>query len=256
MGHPTKLKQAALALLTLLFLLLSVLVVVKIRSEWKSYNFIGQSAEFPHTISISGEGKVTAIPDIATLTIGLMTERSTVAAAQQENTEKMNKIIADLKTQGIEDADIKTTNYNIYPNYDYNPTGRVLRGYHVDQNVTIKIRDLKKVSTILEIAGQSGANNVSGINFTIDDPEAYRQEARLAAITQAREKAEKLAEAAGVTLGKVVSFSESSGGYPEPYPVYARSYADAAVGLGGAAPEIEVGSNEVVVNATVTFEIY
>ncbi len=237
-----------------LMVLLIVAGIFLIRNWYKSYYYIGQ-AETRDTISIQGMGKVTAIPDIATFTVGIQTEKYTVAAAQKENTDKMNEIIKALKEMGVEEEDIKTSQYNIYPQYNWNEGQRTLRGYQVTQSVTIKVRDLDKVGDIFARAGELGANNVGGLQFTIDDPEEYKQEARLKALENAKEKAEALADAADVKLGKVVGFSESSGGTP--YPSY-RSY-DLGLGAGMAeeavAPDIEAGSTEIIIYVNVNYQV-
>ena len=122
----------------------------------------------------------------------------------------MNTFIKDLKGLDIEKEDITTTSYNIYPRYDYNSGKQTLRGYEVSQNVSVKIRDLEKVSDVLSLVSKNNLNQVGGLNFTFDDPEELKQEARVLALGNATEKAEALADVAGVKLGKIVSFSESS----------------------------------------------
>ncbi|MBU1165117.1 SIMPL domain-containing protein [Patescibacteria group bacterium] len=245
--------KTGMALKTLLVLFLVLYLGTLIRNEWKEFNYIGKSEEFPHIISISGEGKVVAIPDIAKTSVGIRTEKLNVANAQTENTTKMNALIKEIKGMGVDDKDIQTTSYNIYPRYDWRDGISILRGYSVEQSVTIKIRDLEKIGDILTAAGQGGANQVSGISFDVDDPEALRQQAREEAIKNAKEKAESLAKVAGVKLGKVVSFSESTSGQAPKY--YAMEAMDAGIGGGSGVPEIEAGSMEIIITATVGYEI-
>jgi len=224
------------------------------RNELKEHDYIGRPSAERDTITISGEGRVTAIPDIATTSIGVQTERTTVAAAQKENTEKMNTIIERLKDLGIEKEDIKTTSYNVYPVYDYNRGTRTDRGFSVDQRVTVKIRDLDKTGEVLAAAAELGANQVGGLNFTVDEPEELRQDARLEALEAAKKKADALTKAAGVKLGGIVGFNEGSAGYPQ--PVYRALSLEAYGGADTAvSPEIEQGSQEVVVTVSVTYEI-
>ena len=240
-----------------LLMLVSVWFLGQIRNDAKEYRYIGKPTDILDTISIAGEGKVTAIPDIATIDVGVMTEAKEVSVAQKQNTEKMNAITKKVKDQGVEDKDIQTTNYQIYPQYDYYPNGRQqLRGYQVTQSARIKIRDLSKSGAILSLAGEAGANQVSGVSFTIDDPEALKQQAREKALDNARQKAKSLADHAGVKLGKIVSFSESDNGSP-PYPIYARAE---ALGVGGGldampSPKVESGSLDIQVNVDVSYEI-
>lgn len=244
----------------LAMVILTLLVIgeaVYIGNSIKSGRYIGRASNIRDTISMNGEGKITAIPDIANVTIGINVEKKSVAEAQKENTNKFNALLAQFKKQGIDSKDIKTTDYRINPVYDYTSSrGQTLRGYEVNQSVSIKIRNLDKISDVLDIAGQGGANQVSGLTFSIDDPEKLRQQAREKAFANAREKAAALAEVSGVKLGKVVSFSESGGNQPQPYPMY---YAKDSLGMGGAGPilpSIEGGSLDIVVNANITYEIY
>jgi uncharacterized protein YggE len=240
---------------SILILVLIVAGVFLIRNWNKSYDYIGKG-DIRDTISLDGEGKVTAIPDIATFTVGVQTQKKQVTEAQKENTEKMNKIVAALKDLGVKGEDIKTTDYNIYPQYEW-PDGRqILQGYQVTQNVLVKVRDLTKVGDLFAKAGELGANNVGNLTFTIDEPEKYRQEARIKAIANAKEKAEALAEATGIKLGKIISFSESNN---YPLPMY-NSY-NKVMGMGGGSetampsPDIQSGNQEVVVNVFVSYEV-
>lgn len=231
---------------------LGVWLGFKARNEARQYKFIGVPIE-SHVISVNGEAKITTVPDIAAIDLGTTIERSTVAAAQKENTRIMNALTDKLKGFGVESKDLQTTNYTIFPAYDWNNGRQTLRGYTVSQNLHVKIRMLDKVGDIIGAAGELGANQIGGINFTIDDPAKIRAEARVKALEAAKEKAEALAKVAGVTLRRVVSFQES--GDNQPMPIYANYAKMEAVGLGGAAPSVEAGSTDVVVNVTVTYEI-
>lgn len=219
----------------------------------KSYQYIGKPTAERDTIAISGQGKMTGIPDVAAVGVGLTTEKADVKSAQTENTAKMNRLIANLKNLGVESKDIQTSYYNIYPQYDWPNGKQVLRGYQVSQGVSIKIRNLDKIGDILAAAGENGANQVSGLSFNIDDPEVLRQDARIKALENAKEKADALARVAGVKLGKIVSFSE----YAEtPISSY-KALEGYGYGGGGemAAPTVESGSMDVVINVTVSYEI-
>lgn len=223
------------------------------RNNIKKFYYVGKMDRPQNTISVSGEGKVTAEPNIASVEVGLVTDKKDVAAAQKENTEKMNVLIAGIKALGIADADLQTSQYQIYPKYDYTNGKTTLSGYTVSQSVTVKIRDLSKISAVLAKTGESGANQVSGLQFTIDDPASLQDQARDKALTQAEEKARKLAQSLGVSLVRVVSFNEYApqGG---PVPMYARG----VEGMGGgdaAAPSIQPGSNDVKVQVNVVYEI-
>ncbi len=246
-------KTNKLFTVAMLLLILGILVVLGtvVAKNLKGYRYIGKPTAERDTITISGQGKVTAVPDIAVIEVGLVTEKPNVASAQKENTEKMNRLIKKVKELGVEDKDIQTSYYNIYPQYDWPNGKQVLRGYQVNQGISIKIRNLDKIGDILAAAGEGGANQVSGLSFNIDDPEELRQEARIKGLENAKEKAEALAKVAGVKLGKIVSFSEYSEIPPVPY----KAYEGLGIGGGGAAPEIERGTLDVVVNVTVSYEI-
>ncbi len=239
----------------LLVIVAAVYLILLSRNAVKQYEYIGRPTTQRDTISVEAQGKVTALPDIAMISIGVQTEKRTVAEAQTENSTKMNAIVARLQQSDIAKEDIQTTNYSIYPTYDY-PNGRqVTRGYQISQNLDIKVRKLDALNDILASVAGLGANQVGGVNFTIDDPEELRQQARLKGLEAAKKRAQDLAQAAGVRLGKVVGFSESSASVPQPIP-YAR---DMAVGMGGAAPtaapNVQPGSQDVIVNVTVQYEI-
>lgn len=222
----------------------------------ETHSTIGRPADVRDTITISGEGVVTSRPDIARMQIGVMTEARDVVEAQRQNTEKTNAIIDSFSSFGIEEKDIKTSNYQIYPRYDYNDGRQILRGYQITQTVSIKIRDLSKVGDVLARAGQLGANQVDGITFDIDDPAQLEREAREKAILDAGEKAKALARSLGVRLGSVVGFSEG-GSSGVPMPMY-RSYAeDMAMGSAESvpSPSIQSGSYDITKNVNIVFEI-
>lgn len=217
---------------------------------------VGQADATPYTIAIEAEGKVTGTPDIAQVQLGFEITKPDVVTAQRESTEKMNAFLAALKDKGIESKDIKTTNYSIYPDYDYSDGGRQLLGYRISQNMEVKIRDLGKISEIIGLAGQMGLNQVSGLTFTIDDVEALRDDARAKAIRRAQEKAAGIAEMMGLEVGRAVGFYESSVTPPGPYYGYyaeALSYKDA--GVGAPAPQIESGSSDVTMTVVITYEL-
>lgn len=248
-------------------ILLAVFLGLKSLAEAQGLRYIGAGLPPTNTISVSGYGEAFGVADIATFSFTVMSEKSTVAAAQTEATAKINAITQYLKDAGIEDKDIQTTDYSVYPQYDYEtmscapgvycPGGKqVLRGYQVRQTTNVKVRDTAKAGDLLTGVGGKGATEVSGLNFTFDDPYQLEDEARGKAIADAKEKADELAKQLGVRIVRVVSFGESGGGYP--VPMYAR---DAEMSFGGAAtnqakaPEISLGQNKVQSNVTVTYEI-
>jgi len=220
----------------------------------KQYDYIGVSPKTPHSIMIVGEGKVTAVPDVAKIQLGYSILKNTVAEAQKDNTTKMNGMVEKLKKDfKIDPLDIKTLNYSITPQYDWTSGRQVLKGYTVSQDLSVRVRALDKVSQILDATGQIGMNQVGSLSFEVDKPESLKQQAREEAIAQAKEKAEALSKVVGVKLGKIVSFSESASQPPAPlYDNYRMMEKSVSA---GASPTIEAGSNEITVTATVEYEI-
>ncbi len=237
----------------LLAIALIVFVGFKARNAWEEYNYIGKAVRDRDMITVSGEGKVTATPDLAQISLGVQTDGLTVKQAQTTNTQKMNAIIAAVKSLGVADKDIQTNNYSISPKIDWSNGKQNITGYTVSQNVTVKVRALDKAGDVLARAGELGANQVGGINFTIDDPKALQDEARIKAIKDARTKAQQLADEIGLTIVKVVTFSESNGYIPPVYPIMNKAM-DMAAQV-APAPTIEAGSLDVTSDVSVTFEV-
>lgn len=215
------------------------------------------------SFSVSGEGKIVAIPDVAKFTFSVITEGGLgIADLQTVNSQKVNQAIAYLKNNSVDVKDIQTQGYNISPRYEYGncppresacPPPSIV-GYSISQTVEVKVRDLAQVGSVISNVVNNGANSVSQLDFVIDDPENIKEQASAKAIARAREKAQKMAEMGGFRIGKLLNIYESSS---TPYP-YAQ------IGLGGgvmekstpaAPPTIEPGSQEVVSNVTLQFEI-
>jgi uncharacterized protein YggE len=211
--------------------------------------------------SVTGSGTVYAKADIASLTIGLKTEtKKTAAEATKESTDKMNKIVDEVKKLSVEAKDIKTTDYRLNPVYNYTEKdGQKLIGYEVTQNVTLKIRNLEKIGDIISKTTETGANQVGNINFTIDDEYELKNQARGLAIEKAKEKAEMIAKESGIKLGKITGVFESSINYPPMMLDYSNAKMESSVvanQAGGiAGPSIEAGQNEVKVEVTLTYEV-
>lgn len=249
----------------LLGLFLIFFLAVKIVKDIKAYDYIGKDPSSPNTISVSGKGEIIAKANIATFTFSVTEESANVSDAQNRAAKKINDAINFLKSNGIEEKDIKTTNYNIYPRYNYvKPINeksvmipmrdnRVLIGYEVNQGIEVKVRKIDSAGTILSGVGNLGASNVSGLSFSIDEEDKLKKEARNLAIEDAKEEAKILAKGLGVKLVRIINFSES--GY---FPIYREKFsADTmAVGMGGdIAPEIPAGENKVTSQVNIVYEI-
>jgi len=212
-----------------------------------------------NTITVSGKGEIMIKPDIATVSFGVVKQGVDVATAQKDSATKMEAVLKVLKDNGIEDKDIKTTNYNIYPKYEYSnsltyPYGRqILVGYEISQTVSVKIRDLEKAGSILSGVGSAGATNISNLVFSVDDEVAVKNQARDLAINDAKDQAKDLAKKLGVRLVGITSFSEN-GDYPIYYGMEKSSM---AFGMGGdaVAPRIPVGENTIISQIYITYEI-
>lgn len=214
------------------------------------------------TIPVSGEGRVTAIPDVARFTAGVTTERDTLAAAQAENAETAKAIVSFLTGAGIVERDIRTTDFAVQPQYVYprpcagalcppEAAPRII-GYRVRNAITVTVRELTTAGELIGGVVAAGANEVSGISFTIDDPSAFQAEARKEALDDARRKAERLAKDLARHVGRMVSFSE---GGVSPYPLFfgKRVAADFGGEAAPAAPPIQPGENEIVATVSVVY---
>ncbi|MBW2692834.1 MAG: SIMPL domain-containing protein [Deltaproteobacteria bacterium] len=168
-------------------------------------------------ISVSGHGSVVVVPDIAVLTLGVEVIAPTVAAARSKVAGAMKAVRSSLDANDIGGDDIKTLSFNIQPQYQHRrDEQREITGYTVSNRVSVKVRDLDTVSTVLDDATEAGgdAARINGISFAVDEPEQYESDARKAAVEDARKRAEELAALAGVKLGKVRSITESSASMP------------------------------------------
>lgn len=224
----------------------------------------------PFQISVSGEGKVAAKPDVAVLNATVRTEKTALKDAQKENTELSQKVINFLKSSGVAEKDIRTAYYNIAPQYQYDDCPRIqieiypsapcrslpkpkIIGYQVTNSYEIKVHDLGKAGEILEGVVSAGANEVSGLSFMIDDEDTLKADARKQAIDDARAKAKVLARQLGVRLGRIVSFNEGFGGQPI---FYERALGVAKMDSVEAAPvPVEAGEQEIQVKVTITYEM-
>lgn len=226
-------------------------------------NFAASYHPYPgSTFNVSGEGEVVAIPDVGRFTFSVLSEGANLETMQKENTDKSNKVITFLKGKGIGDQDIKSESYNIYPTYQYYecnyygvcPPARI-SGYRVEHTVSVTVRKLEDSGALLSGVVENGANTVSSFNFEVDDPSKLENEARIAAIADATEKAKAIADAAGFRVGKIVSIYTVN---PDPY-----YYSDYGYGMGGTeyakdmpvSPQLEPGSQKIVVNVDISYEI-
>ena len=213
----------------------------------------GEQNLLSNTIAVSGTGEVTGTPDTLIIDLGVQVLRPSVSEATGDASRLAQAVIDALKANGVAEKDIQTTNYSIYPEYDYRNDNQVLRGYRVSNTVSAKIRDLDKAGEVIDAATAAGGNDavVNGIRFDLEANGPLITSAREAAWNDAKAKAEQLAALAEVRLGKAVSISEVSS--PSQPPIlYAEARAEAAF---DAATPIQAGEASVSVVVTVKFAI-
>ncbi len=247
-----------------LVLLVCAFLVVTIISGLKEYRYIGSNGIPENVITVTGEGEVFAAPDVAEFSFSIVEEGKDVKTAQDMATVKMEKALKALKDLQIEEKDIKTTGFNAYPKYEFqeiycirapcSPGKQEIVGYEVNQNITVKVRNISDAGKAIDAVTTAGASNVSGISFTIDDEDALVREARQKAIEEAREKAKDLAQDLDVRIVRIVNFSENGGG--SPYPMFYKGDAmSARAESAPSAPVLPTGENTIRSTVTITYEI-
>jgi uncharacterized protein YggE len=205
-----------------------------------------------HTITVSGSGTVSLTPDVASISIGVQTEDKEASKAVAANNTKAQGVLAKLKTFGIPEKDINTTNFAVYPRVQYDDKGQPLETtYVVENTVLVKVKDLTKIGEILDTVVKAGANTISNIQFDVADSSAAYDKAMQAAVADARSKADVAAKAAGVRVGQVHSIQTSTSSPSTPFKrgVMAESAA--------AAPDVPIapGQLDIVVDVTIVYLI-
>lgn len=211
-------------------------------------------------LTVSADGKSTRTPDLAVFSAGVTTQAKTASAALSENAERMNAVIAALKASGIAERDIQTSNLSVNPVYGQpradengNVVGdAVIIGYQATNQVEVKQRKIGNYGKTIDTLVGAGANQVSGPSFQLDEPDAASDEARIEAMKKARARAELYAKAAGLTVKRILTISESGGYSPQPMVMFAR----AEKMMASATPSpVSAGEVQVGANVTVTFEL-
>lgn len=212
------------------------------------------------TVTVVGEGTVSIEPDMATATVGVDVVAPSVRDAVNEARDVMQAVLDALTEAGIAEEDIQTSGYNIWADRGFGGMDMMGEGsrdqvrYHVNNMVTVTIRDLDNVSAVLDVAIEAGANNIYGVNFSLSDPSVMETEAREKAVANAQAKAQELAGLTGTEVGRVISISEvigQGGGY------FGGNFAQAArdgLGGGGAGP-IAPGQLSMTMQLQITYEL-
>ncbi|MEP7379931.1 MAG: SIMPL domain-containing protein, partial [Chloroflexota bacterium] len=201
-----------------------------------------------HTISVSGTGKVVLTPDVADVSLGVTVQKDKASTARDEAGRVMAAVIAALHGLGIADADIKTTQLYVSPMYNYG-NSQSISGYQMSNIVSVHVRDLTKLADVIDQSVAAGATDVQGVSFDVADRAAAEQDARTAAVKDARAHADTLAAAAGVTITGVQSIAETTS---TPWPWPGRGFANDAA---GAPTPIQPGSAELSIDVSVVYII-
>jgi uncharacterized protein len=201
-----------------------------------------------HTISVSASGKVTVVPDVARLSVGVTITKSTVKAARDAAAGVITNIVAAVKGQGVAEADIQTSSLSLYPQYAKGSSTKIT-GYTIGQQLQITVRDLDKAGDVVDVSTAKGATEVNGISFELGDPAKAMNDARASAISAAQTSAQAMASAGHVTLGSVVSITDVS----PSMPIYTGSLRQ--MSAADAATPIQVGTQDVSVMVNVVFAI-
>jgi uncharacterized protein YggE len=213
----------------------------------------GANAPIPQ-ISVTGSGIVYVVPDIAYINVGVRSQGDTVALAMAANNAQATAIKDTLVAQGVDEMDIQTSSFNVYPQSDYDYQGVITRTYFsVENNVYVTVRNLDNLGVILDAVASSGANTIYGISFDVVDKTEAQTSARQLAVDSAKVQAQELAQAAGVTLGDIITIT-SSYSYPNTYGSYGIGGGGAAYAISEAVP-IASGQIQVSADVTMAFEI-
>lgn len=236
-------KTRSLRLLTAAFLVTTALAAVPASAD-----------ALPRTFTVSGHGEERGAPDIAMVTTGVRTQASTAKAALAANTNAMNSVFKAMKALGIADKDMQTSNFSVQPIYKQYPQGQVgpqvVVAYQVSNDVTVTVRQLARLGEALDAFVSAGSNEVEGVSFSIDKPDALVDSARVDAVKDAIHKANLMAQAAGVKLGKLITMSES--GEVRPMPAQPRMM---SVRAEKASVPIAAGEQQLDADVSLTYEI-
>lgn len=260
-------KKSLYRAVLILLIILSVYFAIKVMLEWRSYSSMSTS-----TISLSGYGEVSAVPDIANIYFSINKEAKTVKEAQDMVAEVEKSAIDMLKENGVAEKDFKATNASFYPKYEYqseagvrlscNQWGcppssgkQVIVGYVASESITVKVRNTESVGAIMQGLGTIGVTDLSGPNFSIDDEEGLKMEARREAIKDAREKAKVLAKDLGVRLGKIANFEDGGGYYPTMYKSAVGNMELDSMEQASAPAVLPTGENTISSTVNIMYEI-
>jgi uncharacterized protein YggE len=205
------------------------------------------------TLSVSGTGRVNAVPDVADISLGVFETAKEAAAASQKAAASMEAVVQALLALGIDEKDIQTTSINLNARYDWNKEPAQIVGWEARNMVDVTVRDLDAVGDVVDAVVGAGSNQINGISFRVEDPTGAQTLARTAAVEDARAKADQLATDAGVEIVGIVSISESGG--QQPQPIYMARQEMAFAADAGASTPVLPGEVELSVFVSMVYEI-
>jgi len=250
----TILKDRKINIALFIFLIaISLFVITKLISEINKTSL----SISDNTIVVSGSGEVTAVSDIASITVNLTKDGETSKEAQNLLNEEISKTLEYLKGQNIEDKDIKSEYGGLTPKYSYDRNTKISKiiGYTADQSITVKIRDIDNANNVRTGLADIGITDIEGPTFSIDDEEGLKDQARLEAIDEAKAKAKILAKELGVKLGKIISYSDTDDNTYVRYAKVIATYDSQSVAAEGISSILPVGESKVTSNITIIYEI-
>jgi hypothetical protein len=203
-------------------------------------------------LSVAASAEASRVPDVATLSAGVVTQAADGNTAMRQNAEQMVKVLAAIKAAGIAEKDVQTSGVNLNPQYRYaDNEAPKITGYQASNTVSLKVRDIAKLGQVLDALAAQGSNQINGPSFEIDQPEPVYDEARLAALKKAQARADTYAKALGLRVRRIVSISEGGGGGLQPMPMMAMSK---AMDRAESTP-VSPGETTLTVNLDVVFEL-
>ncbi|MEK7571326.1 MAG: SIMPL domain-containing protein [Patescibacteria group bacterium] len=241
---------------TVLFIFVGLLAYTKIFGPLP-FSVTSTTTTKESLFTVQGTGEVTAIPDTAIVSLGVNKQATTVEVAKQQVDQIINKITEDVKAQGVEANNIKTTNYSVNPSYDWTSGQQQLTGYQVDASIQVEVTPIDKANTVVDLATKDGATQVGGITFIVNEEKRkeLQAEARKQAIAEAKEKAKALSSEADIRLGRIIDVQET-----DVNPVAPMRYEMSAMAKDSVEPaqttELNPGENVITSMVTLSYETY
>ncbi|PNS09524.1 SIMPL domain-containing protein [Solilutibacter silvestris] len=205
-------------------------------------------------LSVSAEASSKRVPDVATMSTGVVTRGTDANVAMRENADRMAKVMAAIKSAGVAERDIQTSGVNLNPNYVYaqNQPPKI-NGYEARNTVSVKVRDISKLGKVMDSLVAAGANDLNGPSFEVDKPDEAYDEARRSALEKARARAEMYAKALGLRVRRIVSIDEGGSSFPRPMPMMRTMAMSAAAPK--ADTEVSPGETSLSAHLNVVFEL-